>query len=160
MGFDRSGLPRDKLAVLHGCIFEEKCENCGHLVLLDTAVDSISFAVTGNTCSLCGSPMRDTLLDWEDPLPEDQLQPAEQHCYEADLVLTLGTSLRIEPAGSMPQLGDTGDFVIVNLQETPYDAAAKHVIRAPVDLVMETVMRDAMGLTWDSETRTWVPKPC
>ena len=153
----RSGLPRDKLAVLHGCIFEEKCEDCGKLVLRDTEVSSISFAATGNKCARCGGVMRDTLLDWEDELPEDQLEPAEQHCYEADLVLTLGTSLRIEPAGSMPQLGPSGDFVIVNLQETPYDERAKQVIRAPVDVVMETLMRDAMGLTMDPQTNEWLP---
>jgi mono-ADP-ribosyltransferase sirtuin 6 len=59
-------------------------------------------------------------------------------------VLTLGTSLRIEPAGSLPQLA--AKFCIVNLQKTPKDSAASLIVRAPVDVVMETIMREAMGL--------------
>ena len=62
----------------------------------------------------------------------------------ADLVLTLGTSLRIEPAGSLPQLA--AKFCIVNLQKTPKDSAAALIVRAPVDVVMETIMREVMGL--------------
>ena len=59
-------------------------------------------------------------------------------------MLTLGTSLRIEPAGSLPQLGRK--FCVVNLQKTPKDSAAALIVRAPVDVVMETIMREAMGL--------------
>ena len=59
-------------------------------------------------------------------------------------MLTLGTSLRIEPAGSLPQLSRR--FCVVNLQRTPKDAAAHLIVRAPVDVVMETIMREAMGL--------------
>ena len=125
-------------------------------------------------CAACNGVLRDTLLDWEDPLPEDELDKSEDHCRHAtrpptrpapsapplrlpctprrpphrarraDLVLTLGTSLRIEPAGSLPQLGRK--FCVVNLQKTPKDSAAALIVRAPVDVVMETIMREAMGL--------------
>ena len=94
--------------------------------------------------------MRDTLLDWEDPLPEDELQPSERACRNADLVIALGTSLRIEPAGSLPLLCKSRDagsissgakFVIINLQEGAKDTHADLIIRARVDRVMEHVMK-------------------
>ena len=66
---------------------------------------------------MCGGVLRDTLLDWEDPLPEDELAQSEAHCEQADVVLALGTSLRIEPAGSLPTLAKS--FLLVNLQHTP-----------------------------------------
>lgn len=141
----RSGLNRDNLSVLHGCIFEEKCESCGQLELFDKEVTTISCELTGKKCKSCGGGLRDTLLDWEDELPEDQLARSEQHCVEADLVMTLGTSLRIEPAGSLPQLS-TGGFVIVNLQTTPYDEQSKLLIRAPVDKVMAHIMEQLYGV--------------
>ena len=47
----RAGLPRGNLAVLHGCIFEEKCEDCAAIYLRDTDVGSISFAPTGRRCA-------------------------------------------------------------------------------------------------------------
>ena len=62
----RSGLPRAKLAVLHGCLFEARCESCRAIMLLDDELPTISFAATGKTCERagCGGVMRDTLLDW------------------------------------------------------------------------------------------------
>ena len=139
------------MAVLHGCVMEEKCESCGAIRLRTSEVESISFQPTGGHCDalqpdgrVCRGVMRDTLLDWEDPLPEDELEMSEEHCGKADLVLALGTSLRIEPAGSLPLLAKS--YAIVNLQRTPKDAKAALIIRAPVDLVMKTIMREVEGV--------------
>ena len=140
----RAGHPRDKMAVLHGCILEEKCAECGHIQLRDTPVETISFKPTGSSCPKCAGVLRDTLLDWEDPLPEDELALSEAHCEQSDLVLALGTSLRIEPAGSLPCLAKS--FVLVNLQQTPKDGEASLIVRAPVDMVMRAVMRDGFGI--------------
>jgi NAD+-dependent protein deacetylase sirtuin 6 len=98
----------------------------------------VSFQPTGHTCDACGGALCDTLLDWEDPLPEDDLDRATAHCTKADLVICLGTSLRIQPAGSMPTLAQ--QFVIVNLQETPEDQNAALVIHERVDRVVLAIM--------------------
>jgi mono-ADP-ribosyltransferase sirtuin 6 len=149
----RAGLQRDKLAILHGCVFEEQCEDCRALYFRDKEVDSISFQPTGNTCIKCSGMCRDTLLDWEDALPEDQLCPSEEQCRRADLIVTLGTSLRIEPAGSLPLLcketKHKGRVVIVNLQETPKDHASDLLIRARVDNVMAKIALELLGEGWD-----------
>ena len=46
--------------------------------------------------------MKDFILDWEDALPEDELQAAEKHATQADLAICLGTSLQITPACNLP----------------------------------------------------------
>mgnify|MGYP005850906283 CR=1 FL=1 len=51
----------------------------------------MSFQLTGRNYS-CGGKLSDTLLDWEDPLPEADFDISTKHCEKADLVLTLGTS--------------------------------------------------------------------
>jgi mono-ADP-ribosyltransferase sirtuin 6 len=104
----------------------------------DYDVGGMSFNKTGRICEFCGSDLIDTLLDWEDALPEWDWERAQDQCRKADLVIALGTSLRIEPAGSLPAMGK--QFVIVNLQETPYDNKAKLIVRAPVDDALEKVM--------------------
>jgi mono-ADP-ribosyltransferase sirtuin 6 len=152
----KSGLPRNKLSILHGCVFEEQCEKCKRIFFRKKEVSTISFQPTGNRCIGCNGILRDTLLDWEDALPEDQLCPAEDECKNADLVVALGTSLRIEPAGSLPFLCSNNDsnksshVVIINLQETPKDNQSNLLIRTRVDQVMERVAIELMGDNWET----------
>ena len=138
----KSGLPRSKQSVLHGCIFTEKCNICQMEYFRDFDVGGVSFKKTGRKCTKvpgCAGDLHDTILDWEDPLPEDDWEKAQLHCKQADLVLALGTSLRIEPAGSLPLSAKR--FVIVNLQATPYDNDADLIIRAKVDDIMTLLMK-------------------
>ena len=98
----RSGFPRNKLGVLHGCVFTEKCETCGTEAFHDVDLGGVSFQPTGNACGTCGGVMRDTVLDWDDGLPPAEWGPAERAFGAADVCLALGTSLRIIPAADMP----------------------------------------------------------
>lgn len=95
----RSGLPRDKHAILHGCIFTEKCEKCHKEYFRDYDVGGISFQKTGRKCEVhtCNGHLRNTVLDWEDDLPDEDWELSQQHCHQSDLVIAIGTSLRIEP---------------------------------------------------------------
>lgn len=102
----RSGLPRSKHAILHGCIFTEKCHKCGKEFFRDFDVGGVSFQRTGRKCTErnCNGDLRDTILDWEDELPEEDWELSQYHCFKSDLVLAVGTSLRIEP-GKIIQAG-------------------------------------------------------
>lgn len=156
----RAGLARDHHAALHGCAFTEKCSSCDTEYFRDEDVGGMSFQPTGKFCELCDGKLHDTLLDWEDALPEQDLERAEYECDRSDLVICLGTSLRIEPVGSLPLRAKR--FVIVNLQETPKDAHAAMIIKASVDDVMDSLM-EALGYQdWKDETpvpiqRVWTP---
>lgn len=143
----RSGLSRSQHAVLHGCAFTEKCSNCSTEYFQNFDVGGMSFQKTGRKCKRCGGDLLDTLLDWEDALPEDDFERATIECAKADLVLCLGTSLRIEPAGGLPALAEK--FVIVNLQETPYDRQAALIIRGRVDDVMDNLLEQLGYAEWD-----------
>ena len=50
-----------------------------------------------NNRSGCGGYLRDNAVDWDTPLPEEKFQRAQEEIQKADLVITLGTSLRIRP---------------------------------------------------------------
>ena len=145
----RSGLPRSKQSVLHGCVFTEKCEKCGKEYFRDFDVGGMSFQKTGRKCTLsdCEGDLRDVLLDWLDELPNEDYELARDHCEKSDLIICLATSLRIEPAASLAKLGKK--FVIVNLQNTPYDNRAELIVRAKVDDVMSDLMQQ-LGIELDS----------
>ena len=103
---------------------------------------------TANRCPECGEPLVDTVLDWDSELPKDDLKAARRHSREADLVVCLGTSLRIEPVCTLPFLNmkdNKKKVVICNLQRTPMDKRAHMVLRGDVDRIMRIVM-DQLGI--------------
>ncbi|CAM9204792.1 unnamed protein product [Ectocarpus fasciculatus] len=144
----RSGVPRSNLSILHGDCFLEKCENCGKEYFRDYDIAGLSFKRTGRFCDnsgaldtsipSCAGALRDTILDWEDELPEPDFGRAEDICDSADLVIALGTSLRIVPAGKLPLRAKK--YAIINLQQTPYDQDANVVIHHYTDTVMQYLL--------------------
>ncbi|KAG6522181.1 hypothetical protein ZIOFF_019318 [Zingiber officinale] len=158
----RSGIPRKKLAELHGNSFREVCPSCETEYVRDFEVETIGMKETSRRCSdtNCGAKLRDSVLDWEDALPPKEVNAAENHCKTADLVLCLGTresfrvlfklsdcyvvprSLQITPACNLPLkcIRNNGKIVIVNLQPTPKDKKASLVIHGLVDKVIAGVM--------------------
>ncbi|KAK4594275.1 hypothetical protein RGQ29_018098 [Quercus rubra] len=139
----RSGIPREKIAELHGNSFRELCPSCGEEYLRDFEVETIGMKQTSRHCK-CGARLKDTVLDWEDELPLKELNPAAEQCRMADVVLCLGTSLQITPACDLPfqTLRGGGRVIIVNLQQTPKDKKASLVIHGRVDKVIAGVMHD------------------
>uniref|UniRef100_A0A2K5PW50 protein acetyllysine N-acetyltransferase n=1 Tax=Cebus imitator TaxID=2715852 RepID=A0A2K5PW50_CEBIM len=137
----RSGFPRDKLAELHGNMFVEECAKCKTQYVRDTVVGSMGLKATGRLCTVakarglraCRGELRDTILDWEDSLPDRDLALADEASRNADLSITLGTSLQIRPSGNLPLATKRrgGRLVIVNLQPTKHVGVRAHPYPGP-----------------------------
>ncbi|CAG2102198.1 unnamed protein product [Medioppia subpectinata] len=103
----------------------------------------------------CRGFIRDTILDWDQDLPRNELRWADKYSRECDLAICLGTTLQIEPAGSLPFLTkkvNSGRVVIVNLQPTKFDPKADLVIHDYVDNVMTLLCK-----TLDVKLETYDP---
>ncbi|KAH0514183.1 NAD-dependent protein deacetylase sirtuin-6 [Microtus ochrogaster] len=127
----------------------------------DTVVGTMGLKATGRLCTVakarglraCRGELRDTILDWEDSLPDRDLMLADEASRTADLSVTLGTSLQIRPSGNLPLATKRrgGRLVIVNLQPTKHDRQADLRIHGYVDEVMSKLMKH-LGLeipTWE-----------
>ncbi|XP_011928490.1 PREDICTED: NAD-dependent protein deacetylase sirtuin-6 isoform X2 [Cercocebus atys] len=130
----RSGFPRDKLAELHGNMFVEECAKCKTQYVRDTVVGTMGLKATGRLCTVAKAR-------------------GLRACRNADLSITLGTSLQIRPSGNLPLATKRrgGRLVIVNLQPTKHDRHADLRIHGYVDEVMTRLMKH-LGLeipTWD-----------
>ncbi|KAM8849114.1 NAD-dependent protein deacylase sirtuin-6 isoform 1-T1 [Spinachia spinachia] len=160
----RSGFPRDVLSELHGNMFVEECEKCGRQYVREKAIDVMGLKPTGRHCGVvrsrglraCRGKLISTILDWEDALPDKDLNKAEEASRRADLALTLGTSLQIKPSGDLPLLTKRkgGKLAIVNLQPTKHDKHAHLRIHSYVDDVMKQLM-ELLGLDipkWEGPT--------
>ncbi|XP_071516485.1 NAD-dependent protein deacetylase Sirt6 [Panulirus ornatus] len=145
----RSGLPRQKLSELHGDMFVDKCNYCHRQFVRGTAVTTVGQKSEGKSCPgkrgngrRCRGKLHDNVLDWEDGLPDADLDLAISHACAADLSICLGTTLQIVPSGNIPV--DTkkrgGKLVICNLQPTKQDRHADLIINTYVDDVMEQLL--------------------
>lgn len=153
----RSGVPDAKLTELHGNIFKEKCVSCGNEYLRDFDVAGMGLKPTGRFCDTgsCRGILKDEAYDWDTPLNDDLFQKAEEELDEADIVICMGTSLRVVPANHLPQRvleynnargWKVGKMVIVNLQKTDWDKDAEVRIFHYCDDVMRLLCRE-LGLT-------------
>uniref|UniRef100_A0A0R3RG13 protein acetyllysine N-acetyltransferase n=1 Tax=Elaeophora elaphi TaxID=1147741 RepID=A0A0R3RG13_9BILA len=144
----RSGYPLNRIAELHGNVFLEKCARCGRRYYRAIPVGSIGLKPTGKRCEgtnsgrPCRGMLHDVCLDWEDPLPEEDLRTANEFARNADLSICLGTTLQITPAGDLPLLAkkNGGKMVIINLSKTKHDRKADLIINGRVDDVMRMLM--------------------
>lgn len=143
----RCGTPRKNLAELHGNMFTSECPKCKRQFVRTQPVPTVGRKTVGVTCRNDQRPCRgqliDSILDWEDNLPDDDLDMAIMHSTIADLNIGLGSSFQIMPSGKFPLKSKKfgGKFVLVNLQPIKVEKKADLVIHSYVDDVMEKVLK-------------------
>jgi NAD+-dependent protein deacetylase sirtuin 6 len=147
----RSGLSEEILSELHGNIFMEICSQCKRRYLRDYDVGGMGLKPTGRKCddSNCQGALHDFAVDWDTNLPEDIFRHARKQLRTSEIVLCLGTSLRIRPAGNMPTAvlrknkdrDHAGKLVVVNLQRTHLDQQSHIRIHHYTDSVMKKVCK-------------------
>jgi len=131
----RSGIRPELLAELHGNGRLMRCLGCNRLytrqeVEWDTARWGPGYRtqkpMPGQpACAACSGRLVSSVVNFGDPLPYKELALAEQQARRCDLMLVLGSSLKVEPAASLVGLAlRSGTRVaLVNRGKTPYDRA-------------------------------------
>ncbi|KAL5018088.1 hypothetical protein ScPMuIL_003810 [Solemya velum] len=151
-----SGIPAGMLSELHGNAFANKCEKCNTWVDLPTRQPIVSVPPkkcprcninhrTGRMCLKpgCGGYMMNTIINFGDFLEDDVLNKAQDSAKRADLVLCLGTTLRVSPANSLVEMAQAPlRLIICNRQVTPYDEDTRNGSRVygDCDRLMKLVM--------------------
>lgn len=159
----RSGVSEEDLSELHGNIFKEKCSKCSTEYLRNFDVGGMGLQPTGRYCenASCNGVLCDMAVDWDTALPHKIFSRAEREHDLADLVICMGSSLRVNPAGNIPlrvfkpkklRGGEAGKIVIVNLQKTHLDNKATIRISHYCDEVSKRLC-DILGIRLDDTTK-------
>lgn len=143
----KSGIHPDKIAELHGNTNLEVCAKCGREHMRDFRVRTAQKTKEHQTGRLCDTPscrgvLKDTIINFGENLNEAILNKGYDEHARSDLVLVMGSSLRVSPANQMP-FGcseNGGNVVIVNLQKTSMDNYASLVIHERIDKVIDMLM--------------------
>lgn len=106
---------------LHGSVSDVHCMECGHPATQQQFIDRVP-------CERCGGRLRPGVVLFGEGLPEDAINNSWHASEQAKVFIVLGSSLKVSPANSMPQLAKRSGatLVICNRDETPYDHIADY----------------------------------
>lgn len=107
---------------LHGSVLENYCLNCGKKYSLQEILNH------NLPLCFCGGIIKPEVVLYEEPLNMDVLDKAIAQIVKADLLLIVGSSMKVSPASSLPFYFRGSDIVIINLTSTPFDKYASLII--------------------------------
>lgn len=142
----RSGVPKKNMAELHGNVYKEVCGKCGYDYIRPWNVTkNTRNRFTGRLCerACCseGIKLRDSIVNFGENLPENELTDATKASKECDVALVLGSSMSVSPACLLPTYTQ-GDLVIVNLQITDFDKRSSLRVFGKCDEFMKMLMEE------------------
>ncbi len=122
---------------LHGNLREAACPQCrwtGPIRLITEALE----AGTLPACPRCGARVKPNVVLFEELLPQEAYQQAEDACRRAGALLAVGSSLQVTPAAWLPQVARRhgATVIIVNDEPTPLDHIAHIVLRGRAGAIL------------------------
>ncbi len=133
----RSGVAANRLVELHGNATFGHCIECRLPMDLESVRAEIDRTGRCPACTDCGGLIKAAVVSFGEAMPEAAMATATELCRNADLILAIGTSLQVQPAASLPQIGIRlgAKLVIINKQSTPLDGIAELVLNHSIDSV-------------------------
>ena len=139
-----------RIANLHGTMKTWTCTKCGKKYTIEDVLPFIEKKQIAK-CT-CGGVLRPDFVFFTEPLPEDALLKAQKAAREADLIMVIGSSLAVFPAGYIPMYGVTRGtpLVIITKGESALDNYATLKIEEDIVFVCEKLM-NILGFSSDSK---------
>ena len=117
---------------LHGSIHRNYCQKCGGSYSLEYIKTS---PAPVPKCG-CGGIIKPDVVLYEEPLNKETLAAAAEYIRNADMLIAGGTSLAVQPAGSLIFYYEKEKFVLINMSGTPYDGEADLVIHGKIGEIL------------------------
>jgi NAD-dependent deacetylase len=132
---------------LHGTSREAACTLCGARSSMRELQQRIDEGEIDPRCPDCGGFLKSATILFGQKLPDTELARAKQCVGECDLLLVVGSSLKVNPAAMLPRLALNRQvpIIIINLQPTSLDAFADVVIHEKAGEVLPVIMSMSGG---------------
>ena len=108
---------------LHGSVLRNYCVRCHKSYSAEFVKNS-----KGVPLCDCGGVVKPDVVLYEESLDQDVMYRAARAISEADLLIVAGTSLTVWPAAGMIRYYRGKRLVLINRDETPFDAEADLVL--------------------------------
>tara|TARA_B100001989_G_scaffold242295_1_gene208948 strand:- start:1075 stop:1821 length:747 start_codon:yes stop_codon:yes gene_type:complete len=139
----RSGIPEEKIVEIHGNAIEAKCLNC------EKKANILDFhaAIKSNTplpkCVNCNGIVKVATISFGQPMNENDMLRASSISSQCDLMIVMGSSLSVMPAGQIPNLAiqSGAKLIILNREETIYDSIADIVVNDELKIICSQLIK-------------------
>jgi NAD-dependent deacetylase len=138
-----AGNSPDKVIEVHGTVRKVVCMACGMTAPMQEALDRVRAGEEDPPCRDCGGILKSATISFGQNLVPEVIERALRSAAEADVFLAIGTSLQVYPIAGAVQVASraVAKIVILNAQQTPFDAIADAVIRNPIGTVLPRLLR-------------------
>lgn len=142
----RAGSTPERVIEVHGTIHEVECLSCGARTPMREVLARVEAGEDDPPCLACGGIQKSATISFGQELRPEVLAAAIRAARECDLFLAVGSSLTVHPVAGLcgTALDHGAALVIVNAQETPYDAVAHAVLREPIGTLLPRLVTAAV----------------
>lgn len=132
----RAGLHRDKLIELHGSNGLVECQSCHEKTAPGPHFEHFQQYGKPPICH-CGGFLKPATISFGQSLRTEDLQAADQAAKDADLVVSLGSTLSVHPASEVPLIAARRGvpYVVINRGPTDHDALGEVTLRIEGDVL-------------------------
>ncbi|MBC7869548.1 MAG: NAD-dependent deacylase [Chitinophagaceae bacterium] len=128
---------------LHGHMRTATCISCfqvfeGEPILIQFLEDGLV-----PHCKVCKGVLKPDVILFGEQLPIREFQNAQEAARRCDLMLVVGSSLEVAPAGDIPIMAARrgAKLIVINLEPTPADKMAEIVIHARAADILPEIAR-------------------
>ncbi|HHT67415.1 MAG TPA: NAD-dependent protein deacylase [Erysipelotrichaceae bacterium] len=124
-----------KVYELHGTIHQNFCTKCGRLYDLDSILKAPSIPY----CDQCGGIIKPNVVLYEESLDQNVISLAINAIMTSDVMIVIGTSLKVYPAAGFIRYFKGQHLVLINKEATPFDSMCNLVFNEDVVKVIEKI---------------------
>ena len=138
----KSGVPKNKIIEIHGSAIEAACLECEAKQNILEFHDAIKFEGPLPKCTVCGGVVKVATISFGQPMNEMDMMHASKIVEESDLMIVMGSSLKVLPAGKLPNLAmqSGSKLIVLNREKTRYDQSADIVINDELQNICSKVI--------------------
>ncbi|PCI31898.1 MAG: NAD-dependent deacetylase [Elusimicrobia bacterium] len=126
---------------LHGTNREIECTSCGKRTPPEPAFEEFSRTRKCPICE-CGGYLKTATISFGQAMPEDLVENAFAAAAEADLAISIGSTLEVQPACLVPLqvLKNGAPYVVINRGATAHDGIATLRLEGDVNEILPAVV--------------------
>jgi NAD-dependent deacetylase len=141
----KAGVPAERVIEIHGSEAHIVCIVCGRRHEWSAVLEG--FDGDCPRCDSCRGWLKPATISFGQAMPAEETRRAFEEAAAADLLLVVGSSLRVYPAASIPietcQAG--GRMVIINNEPTAQDGSALLILRGQAGEILQAIADRAIG---------------